>query len=204
MIVIINYGMGNLHSVFSQCRRLGYTPEISSKPEIISKADKLILPGVGHYKKGMEKIHSYNLFELLNDKVLNQKTPILGICLGMQLFCDESEEGDSKGLGWINAKVLKFNFKNKKKYKVPHMGWNNIELKKNNLLTEGINEFDEFYFVHSYHVVSKTANIIVASTNYCENFVSIIIQDNIYGTQFHPEKSHQSGLKVLKNFLGNA
>tara|TARA_Y100001980_G_C14545964_1_gene325784 strand:+ start:848 stop:1462 length:615 start_codon:yes stop_codon:yes gene_type:complete len=203
MVVIINYGMGNIHSVYNQCRRLGYTPEISSKPEIINKADKLILPGVGHFKKGMEKIYSYNLIDSLNEKVLKQKTPILGICLGMHLFCDESEEGDLKGLGWINAKVVKFNFEKKKGFKIPHMGWNNVLLKKNSLIAENVNESDEFYFVHSYHVVSKIDKITVGSTNYCYNFISVFEQDNIYGTQFHPEKSHKSGLKILKNFLGN-
>ena len=201
MIVIINYGMGNLHSVYTQCKRVGFELIISSKQSDIENADKLILPGVGHFSKGMEKLKELNLIEVLSKKVIQQETPILGICLGMQLLSKKSEEGNVTGLGWIDAETNRFSIENNQKYKIPHMGWNNVYTTNKSPIMHGISESDELYFVHSYHLECEAEDIIIGETDYCYRFVSAIQKDNIYGTQFHPEKSHASGLKILKNFL---
>ena len=201
MIIIVNYGMGNLHSVHTQCKRVGFETIISSNPDEINNADKLILPGVGHFKKGMEKLNQLDLIDVLSEKVIQQETPILGICLGMQLFSNKSEEGDAIGLGWIDAETNRFQINDNKKYKIPHMGWNNVFTNNRSLIMKGVSKSDEFYFVHSYHLKYVDENIIIGETDYDYRFVSAIQKANIYGTQFHPEKSHDSGLKILQNFL---
>ncbi len=197
MIAIIDYGMGNLHSVLKAFRRINSEVFISSDVEEITKADKLVLPGVGHFKHGMEKLDENNLINPLNEMVLKLKKPILGICLGVQLFTKHSEEGDAKGLGWINAKTIKFKDEN---FKIPHMGWNNLIIKKKSKLLEGLNSENNFYFVHSYHLECKDSEDILANTVYSKEFTSVIEKENIYGTQFHPEKSHAGGLEIIKNF----
>lgn len=198
MIVIVDYGMGNLHSVYKALHRLNAPALISSSPKDIERADKLILPGVGHFKKGMENLKALGLLPVLNKKVLEEKTPILGICLGIQLFTKNSEEGDVPGLSWIDAETIRFNLKN---LKIPHMGWNSIDIKKSNPLLLNMNSENKFYFVHSYHVVPKDKSIISSTSNYETEFVSSVNKDNIFGVQFHPEKSHSSGLSLLKNFM---
>jgi len=200
MIVIVDYGMGNLRSVEKALISLGETPVITNSIEIIKKSDKIILPGVGHFKQGMENLHKLNLIDTLNKKVLLHKTPILGICLGMQLMSNYSEEGNTKGLGWVDSNTIKFNFPNNK-LKVPHMGWNSLNIKKNKSLVDGVCSEDIFYFVHSYYITCNNEDDIVATTNYGIDFVSAIQKDNIYATQFHPEKSHDSGFKIIVNFL---
>ncbi|MCL5407045.1 MAG: imidazole glycerol phosphate synthase subunit HisH [Patescibacteria group bacterium] len=201
MIVIIDYGAGNLRSVANKLERIGVKAVISSKPSVILKAEKLILPGVGFFKAGMENLSERGLLPVLNQKVLVEKTPILGVCLGIQLFSQKSEEGNAKGLGWIEAETRKFVFeKENSSLKIPHMGWNSIKIRKKSPLLEGIKDEDIFYFVHSYHVVTEGKNEILATTHYGYDFVSVIQKDNIYGTQFHPEKSHQAGIQILKNF----
>ncbi len=197
MIVIVDYGMGNLHSVYKALERLNVKAIVSSSPKDIEKADKLILPGVGHFKKGMENLKSLNLIPILNKKVLEEKTPILGICLGIQLFTKHSEEGNVPGLGWIDAETVKLKDIN---LKIPHMGWNSINIKKQNPIFSNINQDEQFYFVHSYHVAPKDKEIVSSTSSYGKEFVSSIRKDNIYGVQFHPEKSHSAGLKILKNF----
>ena len=201
MIVIVNYGMGNLHSVYTQCKRIGFEPIISSDPTHINNADKLILPGVGHFSKAMEQFHDLNLVDVLCERVLQQNIPILGICLGMQLLSKKSEEGNVTGLGWIDAETNRFSIEKNQKYKIPHMGWNNVYTKNNSPIMHGVSKSEVFYFVHSYHLECEDEDIIIGETDYCYRFVSAIQKDNIYGTQFHPEKSHDSGLKILKNFL---
>jgi len=197
MIVIVDYGMGNLHSVYKAFKRLNAKVIVSSSPKDIEKADKIVLPGVGHFKKGMEHLRSLKLIPVLNKKVLEEKTPILGICLGIQLFTNHSEEGDVPGLSWIDAGTIKLN----NKLKIPHMGWNSIRIKKQNPLFSGIDSEKQFYFVHSYHVVPKDKSIISTTVNYGIEFVSSIHKENIFGVQFHPEKSHSAGLSLLKNFI---
>ncbi len=199
MITIINYGMGNLHSVLKAFRRIGVEAIVSSKVEDIKNAERLVLPGVGNFKRGMENLHKLNLIKLLNKKVLEEKTPILGVCLGMELFTKFSEEGNAVGFGWFNAKTIKLNLD--KKLKIPHMGWNSIEVKKSSPLFRNIEKYSHFYFVHSYYVNCKNEKDILATTIYGKEFVSAMNKDNIFGVQFHPEKSHEQGLQILKNFV---
>lgn len=200
-VVIIDYGMGNLRSVQKKLIRVGAIAEISRDPEIISKSDKLILPGVGHFANGIKNLKAYGIWEILNDKVLKEKTPILGICLGMQLMARFSEEGDTEGLAWFDADIVKFNVQEKLKYKVPHMGWNNADINKESILIKGVPEEAMFYFVHSYHIKCHNKEDVLATTSYEYSFTSAIQKENIYGTQFHPEKSHDWGEHIFKNFV---
>ena len=204
MIVIINYGMGNLHSVLKAFKRLRVDAIISSNPEDIQKAEKLILPGVGHFKRGMKNLSELGLINLLNEVVVEKEIPILGICLGMQLFTKHSEEGDVDGLGWLDATTVKFNFdKEFSHLRIPHIGWNTLQLANNSSLFTGIENDASFYFVHSYHVVCENSEDIAATTEYGHEIVSSIRKNNIFATQFHPEKSHDAGLLMLKNFVEN-
>ncbi len=205
MIVIVDYGMGNLHSIQSKLKIIQFESTITSDASVIENASKLILPGVGHFGTGMKNINSRNLFEVLNKKVLQDKTPCLGICLGMQLMGQKSEEGNVSGLSWLNFEVCKFNFNQiteQKKLRIPHVGWNTIQIKKNNsILFKNINTEKTFYFTHSFHAKSLDESITCSTTNYGYDFISIVEKDNIYGIQFHPEKSRIYGLKMIENFL---
>ena len=200
-IVIIDYGMGNLRSVYNKFKRMDVNCIISSKQEDIESAEKLILPGVGHFKYGMQSLIKLDLINLLSKKVLDQKTPMLGICLGTQLFCRYSEEGNCEGLGWLNAEVVKFRVSDTLKYKVPHMGWNDVDIKNSNFIDKVISSTDKFYFVHSYHLKCNNESDIWMTSEYDYEFVSAVHRDNIYGTQFHPEKSHDAGIKLLQKFV---
>ena len=207
-IGIIDYGSGNLRSVAKALEVANKNLNVNSKivitsdPEVIKKSNKIILPGQGSFRDcylGIKKING--LVDTLNDFVLVQKKPIFGICVGMQLFAKigyESEE--TKGFGWIDGVVKKINNINKT-LKLPHMGWNQIEFKKDFLLFSGIENKSHMYFVHSYEFLTKEKNCIVATTNYGNSIIVAIAKDNIFGTQFHPEKSQKNGLKLLENFL---
>lgn len=200
-IVIVDYGMGNLRSVNNKFKKMNVNCLISTHIDDVETAEKLVLPGVGHFKYGMQKLRELNLLETLNNKVLKQKTPILGICLGAQLFAKHSEEGDCEGLGWIDAEVVKFEVSDKIRYKVPHIGWNNVKIVNPNKLNDSIvQQEDQFYFVHSYHLKSNNPADVWMTTTYDCEFVSAIRKDNIYGVQFHPEKSHDIGMSLLKKF----
>jgi glutamine amidotransferase len=199
MIVIVNYGLGNLGSIQNMFKKIGVESMVSSEHDIIQNADKLVLPGVGNFGKGMQELEKSGLKDILNKKVLNEKTPILGICLGMQLMTDESEESELKGLGWLPAKTLKFNFKSID-MKVPHMGWNTVEVSNENKLIEKSSEEIRYYFVHSYYVKVSDEKHSIARTKYGMTFDSAFNKDNIYGVQFHPEKSHKFGMRLLSNF----
>ena len=200
MIIIIDYQMGNVGSIKNMLKYIGKESIISSKIEDIEKADKLILPGVGAFDNGIRNLKE--LIPTLNKKVVEEKTPILGICLGMQLMTKCSEEGKLKGLNWINAETKKFNL-DTNKYRVPHMGWNLLTIKNKSSLFKNISNDSKFYFVHSYYVVCNDKNDIASTTNYGYEFTSSFQKDNIYGTQFHPEKSHKFGMEILKNFVEN-
>ena len=197
MIVIVDYGLGNSKAIRNILKKIGYQSTISSEISLISNASHLILPGVGNFEKAMDNIKNLNLINVLDKKVLSDKTPILGICLGMQLMTNGSEEGRVEGLKWINADVKRFDLKIKK---VPHMGWNEIELHQiHNISFPEPNP--RFYFVHSYYVKCYEKNDIFSTTSYGFDFTSAFKKDNIMGVQFHPEKSHSFGMEVLKFFL---
>lgn len=200
-ITIIDYGMGNLRSVEKKFFRVGAKVEVTSEIGKISRAEKLILPGVGHFANGVKRLKESGIWDILNKKVLEERTPILGICLGMQLMAKHSAEGDVEGLGWFDADVVKFSVNDKLKYKVPHMGWNSANLKKDSLLFKEVPEEAMFYFVHSYHIKCNNKADILTTSEYEYKFTSSIQKDNIYGTQFHPEKSHVWGDQLFRNFV---
>ncbi|HNW96942.1 MAG TPA: imidazole glycerol phosphate synthase subunit HisH [Bacteroidales bacterium] len=200
-IVIIDYGMGNLYSVQYKLKKLFPDVIVSSSAEEIRNASKIILPGVGHFAVGMKNIIEKKLKDVLDYKALEEKIPVLGICLGMQLITNYSEEGNVEGLGWIPGKTIRFEKEKLSGLKIPHMGWNNITIDKNDSILNGLTNDDMFYFVHSYRVICENNEDSLCSTEYGVKFSSGISKGNIYGFQFHPEKSHDSGLKILKNFI---
>jgi glutamine amidotransferase len=197
-IIIIDYKIGNLLSVQNMFKYLGVNSRISNSIEDIKNAEKLILPGVGHFKIGMENLIQSNLLETLSEEVLTKKKPILGICLGMQLMTKHSEEGDCNGLGWLDATTRKFQISDT--LKVPHMGWNDVHYKKESKLTEDFSADPRYYFVHSYHVHCNQEADVLGTTTYGYEFVAAFQHENIYGVQFHPEKSHKYGMELLRNF----
>lgn len=199
MISIIDYGMGNLGSVYNMFKKISVESKITSNLEEIKSAKKLLLPGVGSFDKAIERINTSGIKEVLDHKVLFEETPILGICLGMQLLTNSSEEGKKKGLGYINASAKKFVFKDNK-MKVPHMGWNIVKKATSSLLTQDFEEESKFYFVHSYYVEVENQENSILKTKYGSEFDSAIQHQNIYGAQFHPEKSHKFGMKLFENF----
>jgi glutamine amidotransferase len=200
MISIIDYGMGNLGSVKKKLDKIGVASLITSNEVEIRNSDKIVLPGVGHFSNAVNQIKTRNLWNLLNEEVLINKKPILGICLGMQLMARFSEEGNSEGFGWFDAKVIKFQISDKLRFKVPHIGWNTLIRKSKNQLLKDIPEEAEFYFVHSYHLMTEHPEDIITFTHYEFPFVSAVQKENIFGVQFHPEKSLDEGEKFLKNF----
>lgn len=200
MIVIIDYGLGNLASVLNMFKKIGAKDVVvSADKDVIANASKLLLPGVGSFDAGMINLQKSGLIPLLNKKVLEDKVPILGICLGMQLLTKRSDEGVEDGLGWIDAETLKFNLPVELKLKVPHMGWNYIKVQQPNPLID-LQSKNRFYFVHSYFVKCNNENQSIATTNFGIDFTCMVNKDNIYGAQFHPEKSLKFGMKLLENF----
>jgi imidazole glycerol-phosphate synthase subunit HisH len=200
MITIVNYGLGNLGSIFNMLKRIGAPSIITSDVEMIARAEKIILPGVGHFDRAMENIQQSGLKSILDKKALQDKIPILGICLGMQILTKGSEEGTLPGLGWVPAKTVRFNFPSESKLKIPHMGWNLVHRSTPSPLTEGFEGEYRFYFVHSYHVKVEDERHSIMKTDYGYPFDSGIQNGNIFGVQFHPEKSHRFGMKLLENF----
>lgn len=200
-IVIVDYGMGNIHSIKKMLVKLNAYVIVSSSPVAIANSSKIILPGVGHFGTAMECLKKMELIDVLNQEVLVKKKPILGICLGMQLMAKHSEEGDAIGFGWFDAEVVKFSVKDKLKYKVPHTGWNQISIMKESWLMQDIPDQSEFYFVHSYHFKTEDKPVVLNETQYEYPFVSAVEKDNIFGVQYHPEKSQGVGEKLLKNFI---
>jgi len=199
MIIIIDYGLGNLASIQNMLRKIDIESEITSNPKKIMMATKLILPGVGAFDHGMENLKKLKLIPAIEEQVLRKKVPILGICLGMQLMTEKSEEGKLPGLGWIKGDTIKFSFKNKK-LKIPHMGWNSVTVDKKHYLAKDLPRNSRFYFVHSYRVVLNDNRDNLLTTDYGGTFTSGFQRGNIMGVQFHPEKSHHFGMKLLENF----
>ena len=201
VVSIIDYGLGNLKSIKRKLDRLSVNCLITSSESQIKKSDKIILPGVGHFLTGMNNLKKLHLDDILNELVQVKKIPILGICLGMQLMTEKSEEGNCNGLGWIKGSIIKFRVSDIKKYKIPHIGWNSIEKHQQHPLTVNINQNELFYFVHSYHAHAIPDEDILTKTIYDYSFVSSFSKENIMGTQFHPEKSHDQGDIVIQNFV---
>jgi len=201
MIAIIDYGMGNAGSIHNMLARIGAESTITSSPDSIAAAEKLILPGVGAFDQAMTNLRQLGLVSLLDDRVMGQGVPILGICLGMQLLSRSSEEGTLPGLGWIPARTIRFRFDGPAAgLRIPHMGWNRVEVNRRGSILDGLPDGARFYFVHSYHVCCEDPQNVLATTNYGITFHSAVIRGNIAGTQFHPEKSHKFGLHVLRRF----
>ncbi len=214
MITVIDYGMGNSGSIMNILSRIGAEACLTADPAMIAQADKLVLPGVGAFDNGMDRLHDLGLVPILNEKVLVQHTPILGICLGVQLFCNGSQEGVKPGLGWIDADVIRFRFDGVAPngdgtakvggaggLKIPHMGWNTITVAKEHPIFENIADDARFYFVHSYHVQCNDAADILARSHYGIDFTACVARNSIIGLQFHPEKSLRWGMEVFRRFV---
>lgn len=199
MIVIVDYQMGNPGSIRNMLKKFGVPSLISSELADIESATKLVLPGVGSFDRAIQNLHDRGMFEVLNRKVRAGRTPILGICLGMQLMTRRSEEGILDGFGWIDAETVRFRDL-APGMKVPHMGWNRIAPARRHPILEGLGENPRFYFVHSYFVRCASRGDCLATTAYGPEFDSAIVRDHVIGVQFHPEKSHKFGMRLLKNF----
>ena len=199
MIVVVDYGLGNLASIKNMLKHVGVKDVvISSEKSQIYSASKIILPGVGAFDNGMKNLSKLGLIDILNEKALKSKVPFLGICLGMQLMTKGSDEGKLSGLGWFDAYTYKFNLD--KDFKIPHMGWNYVKKVKDEAGFLSNNKNYRFYFVHSYYVECNDQSNIMFNTDYGFDFTSGIIKDNIFGMQFHPEKSLKFGMDIFKKF----
>ncbi len=199
-IVICDYGCGNIGSIANILRRVGANPIVENNPENIAKADKIILPGVGHFDHCMASFRAKNMESPIR-QAINNGAKLLGICVGMQMLLESSEEGVEKGLGLIKGTNLKFNFPKEYHKKIPHMGWNLVYPQFANRLLPQTNQERRFYFVHSYYASCADDANILAKCQYGIGFACAIFKDNIYGVQFHPEKSHQYGMELMKAFI---
>jgi len=201
MITIVDYGLGNIKAFVNVYNRLNIAIKIAHSVADLRASTKIILPGVGDFDHAMTLINNSGFRETLDDLVLNKKIPVLGICVGMQILAKSSEEGNLPGLGWINASVKKFDQETIPfKTHLPHMGWNTLDHIVGNKLLNDLEVSPRFYFLHSYYFDCNNTNNIIASTNYGIDFASAVNNVNIYGVQFHPEKSHHNGVQILKNF----
>jgi imidazole glycerol-phosphate synthase subunit HisH len=198
MITVVDYGMGNIGSIKNMFRKLGVDTTVTDKPKDILDAEKIVLPGVGAFDAAMNRIDELNLRSTLRDKALKDKVPFLGICLGMQLLVNESAEGKVKGLNLIPGKAIRF--PKHSKLKVPHMGWNSVEILQETALTAYLDPVPRFYFVHSYFVQAERPSDVMMRCKYGQDFDAGLCYDNIFGVQFHPEKSHKFGMALLKGF----
>lgn len=201
MISIINYGSGNIRAIGNIYDKLRIAYNVAETPDDILHAEKIILPGVGAFDETMKKLNESGLREALDHKVLIEKKPVLGICVGMQILAKSSDEGHLPGLGWIDGVVRRFDVTKLEQIpKLPHLGWNSVDLKKQSSLFVNIDTETGFYFIHSYYFSCNDSADILSTTFYGEHFVSSVQSGNIYGTQFHPEKSHSNGVQLLQNF----
>jgi glutamine amidotransferase len=198
-IVIVDYRTGNTNSIKRALDRAGYPSIISSTVKDVTGADKLILPGVGHFSKAMANL--IQLRDALDEAVLIKRKAVLGICLGMELMAATSQEGNMPGLKWLEAEAVRFKVSTAARHKVPHMGWNRLRIKKASTLMKGVDDDSEFYFAHSYHLEIADRSDLLSETEYGVSFPSAVERNNIFGVQFHPEKSHRIGVQVLKNFI---
>ncbi|MEB2786964.1 imidazole glycerol phosphate synthase subunit HisH [Algoriphagus persicinus] len=204
MIGIVNYGSGNIQAIANIYNRLHVGFEIIDNPSLLKNANKLILPGVGAFDATMRQLLDSGLKSALDEEVLEKKKPVLGVCVGMQILSEGSEEGNLPGLGWIKGQVKKFDLsKIKEKPYLPHMGWNTVEPKKPNPLFQDISHDLGFYFVHSYYFETSREEDVLGTSFYGDIFSSAVFHDHIFGMQFHPEKSHTNGIQLLSNFAKN-
>ena len=204
-VTIVDYNSGNISSVinsFKEVARDKVNLEVTFDLNKIKSSDKVVLPGQGSFKSCIDSLSSINgLVDTLNEFAINNKKPLLGICVGLQMFADIGyEETETKGLGWISGKVSKIDNQNGK-YKLPHIGWNQINITKDSKIFEGIEDKSHMYFVHSFEIIPEDKNVISATTDYSSNIVCSVEKENIFGTQFHPEKSDKIGLKIIDNFI---
>ena len=203
MITVVDYHMGNIGSIVNMIAKVGGKARRSADPEVLRTAEKLVLPGVGHFDRGMVNLVELGIAPVLDELVKSRHVPILGICLGMQLMCKASEEGERPGLGWVDADVEHFDVAAHPGIRVPHMGWNVAAPRRANaLFAASPPEPERFYFVHSYYVDCHTPSDVVATTNHGAEFCSAFHHDNIWGVQFHPEKSHAFGMDLFRRFVG--
>lgn len=201
MIAIVDYGMGNKHSVYNALKYIGVDPVITRDAGEIMKAERIILPGVGAFGAAMDNIRRFGILEILHEEVKIKGKPFLGICLGMQLLAEKgTEKGIFEGLGWMSGKIHKLQ-PGDDSLKLPHVGWNDIEIKQDVPLFKGLKKEKAFYFVHSYVFHLTDRNNLAAKSHYGVPFTAAVIKDNIFATQFHPEKSQKNGLMVLENFV---
>jgi glutamine amidotransferase len=199
-VAVVDYGMGNLDSVARAIEECGGDPVISSSPAELERAAAIVIPGVGAFARGMENIRRLGLVESLQDQVRDRGVPCLGLCLGMQLLLSKGDEsGDAEGLGWIEGHVERLEPVGGER--IPHVGWNEVDPVRPTPLLDGVAAASDFYFVHSYHVRPTDDSAVLATTPYCGGFASIIGKDNVFGVQFHPEKSQRVGFQLLRNFL---
>jgi glutamine amidotransferase len=201
MIVIVDYGVGNLASIVNMFRRIGAQARVSSDPEQIEAADKLILPGVGAFDHAMRRLREGPLLPILTKRVLDERVPILGLCLGAQLITQASEEGTERGLGWVDAETVRFDkSKVDAKLSIPHMGWSDLKRVQTHPLLETDEPEPRFYFAHSYHLRCHDESLVIGTAVHGYEFPAAIARDNVMGVQFHPEKSHVFGMRLLRNF----
>lgn len=201
MITIINYGSGNIRAIANIYERLNIPFKIANSPDAVTGAEKIILPGVGAFDETISMLDASGFRSVLDHEVLINQIPVLGICVGMQILAKKSEEGSLHGLGWIDGEVRKIDKALlKSKPKIPHLGWNSINVTKKSVLFEEVDEEQGFYFLHSYYFECADHKDIMSTTSYGKNFASSVNHKNIYGVQFHPEKSHHNGVNLLKNF----
>lgn len=202
MIVVVDYGLGNLQSIVNIFKKIGVPAVLSTCPQDVVKADKLVLPGVGAFDVGIGNLKKCGYFDVLQEKVIQGNTPIMGICLGMQLMAHSSQEGAAPGLGWLDARVVRFRFsgENGAGHKIPHMGWNTLHpAGASHFFPDPQGEY-RYYFVHSYHMVCASPADVLTTSEHGIEFTSSVLKDNIVGFQFHPEKSHKYGMELLKKF----
>jgi glutamine amidotransferase len=201
MIAIVDYDVGNVGSVQNMLRKIGAKAEITRDKDILRAADKLVLPGVGAFDEAVANLRRFGLWDLLDELVLKQRKPILGVCLGAQLMTKYSEEGTQPGFGWLDAHIQRFRAPTCATLRIPHMGWNSVTPTRSDIgIFQSVPEPMRFYFVHSYHMVADKPEIALGTTPYGAPFASVLGRDNIVAMQYHPEKSHKYGLKIYRNF----
>ncbi|MCB1759300.1 MAG: imidazole glycerol phosphate synthase subunit HisH [Gammaproteobacteria bacterium] len=198
-VTLVNYGLGNIQAFANIYQRLNIPVEVAATPEQLAGAEKIILPGVGAFDWAMARLNNSGLRDILDLLVLERQVPVLGVCVGMQILARRSDEGDLPGLGWIDAEVARFDAVQIGDAPLPHMGWNDVQPISNDSLFQRI-EAPRYYFLHSYYVVPRQQTEILATANYGNEFTSAVRKGHIFGTQFHPEKSHQWGIDLLRNF----